>query len=299
MYIVNKLLRSLTLLGTIAPNMSDIHTHRMLGYLAWNAYFTNDSYWYNPVPNFEIIETFGFHEDNIRGHVFSSTEAELKIVSIKGTSPGAFGIGGPTSARDKLNDNTMFSCCCLGTDCGCFNGTMCSETCVVDYIRSWEDSYWKIGVDLIKRIRREHPKSSIWLVGHSLGGALAGTLAYAFGLYGIAFEAPGDAMFAHRLGFVPRPGSGDYEDKLKKSKVYYIGNTGDPIFDGRCNGFGSSCSTAGYSIQTKCHLGRTCIYNSTGMHTINKHRMNYILDLLHSTNSAAPCEYETDCTDCA
>lgn len=284
---------------TIGPNMSDIHTHRMLGYMAWNAYFTNDSYWYSPIPNFKILETFGFSNNNIRGYVYSSTEKDLIIVSLKGTSPAAFGIGGPTSPRDKLNDNTMFSCCCLGTGCGCSNGTVCSETCVVDYIRSWSDSYWRIGVDLIKKIIREYPQSSLWVVGHSLGGALAGTLAFAFNLYGIAFEAPGDALFAHRLGFVSRPGSDEYAEQIKRSKVYYIGNTGDPIFKGTCSGYSSSCFLAGYDIRTKCHLGRECVYNTTGMQSINKHRMGFVMDLLHSTYIAAPCEFDVGCSDCA
>jgi putative lipase involved disintegration of autophagic bodies len=57
---------------------------------------------------------------------------------------------------------------------------------------------------------------------------------------------------------------------LSNLPIYHYGNAGDPVFMGRCNGISSSCQFAGYSMESKCHTGRTCTYvfaplNSLGM----------------------------------
>ena len=46
--------------------------------------------------------------DGLRGHVFVTNNNDTVVVSIKGTSAGAFGGGGPTVGNDKLNDNLLF-----------------------------------------------------------------------------------------------------------------------------------------------------------------------------------------------
>lgn len=37
-----------------------------------------------------------------------STNNDTVVISIKGTSAGGFGGGGPTVGKDKLNDNLLF-----------------------------------------------------------------------------------------------------------------------------------------------------------------------------------------------
>lgn len=49
-----------------------------------------------------------------------------------------------------------------------------------------------------------YPDSNIWIIGHSLGGALAGLLGVTYGAPVIAFEAPGERMAASRL-HLPSP----------------------------------------------------------------------------------------------
>lgn len=49
-----------------------------------------------------------------------------------------------------------------------------------------------------------YPNSNIWIIGHSLGGALASLLGMTFGTPVVAFEAPGEKMAAGRL-HLPAP----------------------------------------------------------------------------------------------
>ena len=53
-------------------------------------------------------------------------------------------------------------------------------------------------------IRVSSPQSNIWVIGHSLGGALASLVGITFGLPVVTFEAPGERMAATRL-HLPSP----------------------------------------------------------------------------------------------
>lgn len=44
-----------------------------------------------------------------------------------------------------------------------------------------------------------YPDSNIWIIGHSLGGALASLLGATFGTPVVAFESPGEKLAASRL----------------------------------------------------------------------------------------------------
>lgn len=44
-----------------------------------------------------------------------------------------------------------------------------------------------------------YPDSNIWIIGHSLGGALASLLGATFGAPVVAFESPGEKLAASRL----------------------------------------------------------------------------------------------------
>jgi len=48
------------------------------------------------------------------------------------------------------------------------------------------------------------PNSNIWMVGHSLGGALASLVGVTFGLPTVTFESPGERLAATRL-HLPSP----------------------------------------------------------------------------------------------
>jgi lipase ATG15 len=49
-----------------------------------------------------------------------------------------------------------------------------------------------------------YPDANIWVIGHSLGGALASLMGITFGAPVVAFEPPGERMAAQRL-HLPSP----------------------------------------------------------------------------------------------
>jgi lipase ATG15 len=102
-----------------------------------------------------------------------------------------------------------------------------------------------------------YPTSTIWLVGHSLGGALASLLGSTFGLPAVAFESPGERLAATRL-HLPLPSSSSL------SPVTHVYHTADPIPQGTCTGITSLCAQGGYALETRCHLGKTIVFDTVG-----------------------------------
>jgi lipase ATG15 len=96
-----------------------------------------------------------------------------------------------------------------------------------------------------------YPSANLWLVGHSLGGALASLLGATFGLPAVAFEAPGEKSAARHLN-LPIP-----NNVLLAAPVTHVYHTADPIAMGVCNGALSPCAQAGYALETRCHLGQS------------------------------------------
>jgi putative lipase involved disintegration of autophagic bodies len=103
-----------------------------------------------------------------------------------------------------------------------------------------------------------YPNADIWIVGHSLGGALSSLVGTTFGAPAVAFEAPGEKMAASRLHLpspVSRPVSsiGLHTDWHQPSTqhVVHVYHTADPIAMGTCNGILSSCSLGGYALETR------------------------------------------------
>ncbi|KAJ3301052.1 putative lipase atg15, partial [Gonapodya sp. JEL0774] len=150
---------------------------------------------------------------------------------------------------------------------GRVSGTpVCSEECVREFCGpAFIDSYYNMAIEIYKHVRRMYPNSQIWTVGHSLGGALAASVAVRFRTPAVAFESPGDALWARRVNALPKGINGD--PRAAKSfheslPVFHVGNDGDPIFLGKCNGVSSSCYFSGYAIETRCHNGKWCVYEN-------------------------------------
>jgi len=197
--------------------------------------------------------------DGFRGYVFATPDNSTVVISIKGTSVGVFGGGGPTKTKDKLNDNLLFSCCCASVDwtwssvCGCHRGGWkCDQDCVEEALAE-ESLFYPMGTNLYNNLTYMYPKSNIWLTGHSLGGGLAALLGATFGAPVVAFESNGEKMAAGRL-HLPSPPSTHH--------ITHVYHTADPVPQGVCTGVLSTCALGGYALESRCHLGKTIVYDT-------------------------------------
>ncbi|KAF8150712.1 alpha/beta-hydrolase [Crassisporium funariophilum] len=246
-----------------------------------NAYVEpSDPAWYDLDPKWNNSHPFGFEpdQDGFRGQVFATPDNSTVVVSIKGTSAGLFGGGGPTTKKDKINDNLLFSCCCARVDwtwttvCGCYRGGWkCDQNCLEESLIT-ESLFYPIGTNLYNNLTYMYPDSNIWLIGHSLGGALASLLGVTFGVPVVTFETPGERLAASRLHLpspVRAPQSPSHLLLLTRPSmqpsthhVTHVYHTADPIAMGTCNGVLSSCAIGGYAMETRCHMGKSIVYDT-------------------------------------
>ncbi|EGN98807.1 hypothetical protein SERLA73DRAFT_54759 [Serpula lacrymans var. lacrymans S7.3] len=295
----------------LGPNVESRKTLLELAKMTNNAYVTpEDSAWYKLSGNWTHDYKFGWEPDThgFRGYVFATPDNSTVVLSIKGTSAGLFGSGGPTAKKDKINDNLLFSCCCAHIDwtwttvCGCYRGGWkCNQDCLEAALI--EDSlFYPIGTNLYNNLTYMYPESNIWIIGHSLGGALASLIGVTFGTPVVAFESPGEKR-ASQLLHLPSPPSTHH--------VTHVYHTADPIAMGTCNGILSSCALSGYAMETRCHLGKSIVYDTVSNLTwsvdIRTHGIVSVIDNLLSKpwlpsqevgREVPIAEPETDCVDC-
>lgn len=250
---------------TTGPATDKRETLLTLAKMTSNSYFVDNKAvgWYDLGGNWTNDHSIGYDPSTsgFRGHVFLSSDNKTAVLSIKGTSAIIVG-GGPTVAKDKLNDNLLFSCCCARVDwtwspvCGCFRGGgKCDQWCVEESLVE-ESLFYDIGINLYNNLTYIYPEAQIWVIGHSLGGGLASLIGATFGAPVVAFESPGEKLAAQRL-HLPAP-----PELLHITHVY---NTADPIPMGACTGRASICYQAGYALETRCHLGTTIVYDTIGL----------------------------------
>lgn len=293
-----------------APNVTDKETVISLALMSSNAYvklpYHDD--WRNISSPWNESESkgFGWKDDGLRGHVFVNEKENIVVISLKGTSAQGVPGGGvdETTVNDKINDNLLFSCCCARvsylwtTVCDCYTKSYtCDESCIERELKK-KDYYYSATLDIYREVLKQYPNAAIWTTGHSLGGALAALLARTYGLPGVAFEAPGELLAARRLHLPFPPGLPSYLEG-----IWHIGHTADPIFMGTCNGASSSCSIAGYAMETSCHSGKTCVYdvvNDKGWHVnMLNHRIHTVIDgVLTEYDEVAKCLKPEPCIDC-
>lgn len=297
----------------LGPDIEDQHTLSQLARISGNAYALPGQWnWYDIDSAWNISFPFGWEDPEVgfRGHVFLSSDNNTAILSIKGTT-----LKGPTSKKDKHNDNLLFSCCCARVDlswmfstvCDCFSGHWtCDDRCLTRALI--EDSlFYSIGMNLVKNLTTMYPDANVWIVGHSLGGALASLLGTTFGFPAVAFESPGERLAAQRL-HLPMPPRSNISG-LPVTPVTHVYHTADPIPQGACTGFRSPCATAGYAMETRCHLGKSIVYDTVGTLgwrvSLHKHRVKYLIwDVLEidqewEEGRKVPLAVEeSHCTDC-
>ncbi|KZT11184.1 alpha/beta-hydrolase [Laetiporus sulphureus 93-53] len=298
------------------PDTQDRETLRALAKMTNNAYYEPiEKSWYDLGPDWDNQSyPFGWEPDadGFRGYVFATPDNSTVVISVKGTSAGwLVGGGGPTTRKDKFNDNLLFSCCCARVGptwspvCDCYEGGhKCDQGCLEKNIA--EDSlFYSVGTNLYYNVTYMYPNANIWLVGHSLGGSLASLVGLTFGVPVVAFEAPGEKLAARRL-HLPFPPSTQH--------ITHVYHTADPIAMGICNGVSSSCAIAGYAMETRCHLGNTILYDTITKlkwsADIRTHSIRVIVDKLLAEDwdtgdgnggeiKAVPePKAEDDCVDC-
>jgi len=174
----------------------------------------------------------------------------------------------------------------------------CNATCLDAAVKD-KEHYYSAALDIYYNVTALYPHANIWLVGHSLGGAIAALTGLTFGVPAVAFQSPGDLLASKRLHLPQPPGLSRNE-----SLVWHFGHTSDPIFLGTCTGVGSACWYAGFAFETRCHTGLECVYDvvrdkgwrvSLGTHRIKE----VIRDVLEAYDDVANCTASTEeCEDC-
>ncbi len=293
------------------PNVSDKDTVLNLAIMAADAYaeIPGEGDWQDVGQGYNRSTGFGWRGDGLRGHIFADEGNETVIISLKGTSPAVFD-GDGTTTRDKLNDNLFFSCCCAQGGqyfwrqvCDCYDSTYtCNQTCLMRALKR-ENRYYRAAIDLYTNVTELYADSNVWLVGHSLGGAVTSLLGLTFGLPTVTFEAPGEDLAAKRLGLPSPPSSDPHKPRTKYTGAYHFGNTGDPVFMGTCNGATATCTLGGYAMESQCHTGKQCVYDTVsdlGWRVgIGNHKIRNVIESVIKKYDVVPeCEPDDECVDC-
>ncbi|EXJ90362.1 hypothetical protein A1O1_03461 [Capronia coronata CBS 617.96] len=293
------------------PNVTDRDTVINLAIMAADAYspVPGEGDWLDVSHPYNRSKDFGWEGDGLRGHIFADKENETIIISLKGTSPAVFD-GDGTTTSDKLNDNLFFSCCCAQGGqyfwrqvCDCYSSTYtCNQTCLIKALRQ-ENRYYRASIDLYTNVTELYPDSNVWLVGHSLGGAVTSLLGLTFGLPTVTFEAPGEDLPAKRLGLPAPPSSDPHRPRTKYTGAYHFGNTADPVFMGTCNGATATCTLGGYAMESQCHTGKQCVYDTVSDYGwrvgIGNHKIRNVIESVIKVYPTVPeCIPDDECVDC-
>lgn len=290
------------------PNVTDKETILSLARIAQDAYVEVEGAddWIDVGNPYNVSGNFGWEGDGLRGHIFADQANTTVIIGLKGTSPAVFD-GAETTTNDKVNDNIFFSCCCARisywwkTVCDCYSDTAytCDSICLKESITA-ENRYYRASLNLYYNVTQMYPDANIWIVGHSLGGSVSSLLGQTYGLPVVTFEAPGEALAAQRIGLPKPPGD---PKGLNGMSVFHFGHTADPIFMGTCNGPTSACSIGGYAMETRCHGGFECVYDTVSEKGwrmgLGYHRIQLVIkDVLEAYDTVPECIFDDGCVDC-
>ena len=268
--------------------------------------------WQDVGMGFNYTEDFGWENDGIRGHIFADRTNKTVVIAMKGTSLPFVDPRG-TITNDKTNDNLMFSCCCgqggrllWHQVCNCqTEKKTCNSTCLGNEIKK-KTRYYYAAQELYFNVSKIYPDSDIWLTGHSLGGSIASLIGLRVGQPVVTFEAPAEAMAAARLELAQPPGFRFGTEGYRRASTggYHFGHTADDIYMGNCNALTSICTIGGYAMETKCHTGHECVYDTVkdkgwSPNARHYHSIAVVLkDVFEEYDELPECKVRTNCTDC-
>jgi lipase ATG15 len=292
----------------------DYNTISDLAKMSYNVYYDiNHKNWLNTTLK-NVIDV-SISNDTVRAYLFTNDEKTNNVIAFKGTSTYWTNNNNKlnemyysqnqknmcmlsSSENDKYNDNLFFACCfykqnSLFESCNECNNMEIYSCCSDCYKKSVRDknNYINDITKIIDRVKSEidFNKSKIYFTGHSLGGMLASIAALLYNKTGASFETPGDLHYM-KLTY-----------NKQNNNFYHFGHTADPIFMGNC---GKTCSLFGYNINTMCHSGYTCLYDSKAKlghsESIFNHRIEYIVKNIvpKFENDMPNCTIESNCSDC-
>ncbi|KAI1375906.1 alpha/beta-hydrolase [Hypoxylon crocopeplum] len=295
------------------PDITDKETVLTMALIAADAYVEKPGMpdWDEVGEPFNRSADFGWESDGLRGHIWGDETNSTIVIGLKGTSPAVFD-GEGTTTNDKINDNLFFSCCCAQQGqwswhqvCDCATSTYsCNNTCVKKALRE-ENRYYQAARELYANVTELYPESNIWVAGHSLGGAVSSLLGLTYGLPVVTFEAVPEALAAGRLALpVPPHADPEFPQTRQYTGTFHVGHTADPIYIGTCNGATASCSFAGYALETACHTGYECVYDTVGDYGwrvgIGTHKIRSVInDVIRKYDTVPECRFTPECRDCA
>ena len=270
--------------------------------MSYNAYMEpNNSNWQKVEYNHTI--DISIDPNDIQAYLFSDDTKQFNVVAIKGTSisyvPMLLSAFKSPAPHDKYNDNLFFSCCfykqsklfkdsCDDTSTSKYD---CKKEC---YTNSTQlpINYLNMLSHLIENTRKEidFDKANLYFTGHSLGGFLATSLGLLYDKQVITFDSPGGKHYFD-LAHIKHDND---------NRIYNFGHNADSIMHGHC---GALCWTWGYIVETKCHIGNSCIYDSKSKlgisDSIRTHQLEYIINnILPKWETDLPtCQYHEECID--
>jgi len=316
---INKLFTMFLLYKCVYSNL-DWNTIYELGKMSHNTYIdTNDKRWLNTTLN--NVLNISVTDDTVKAYLFSNNDKTKNVISIKGTSIyfGSFQQLDTiemlndelindrlefktlsTISNDKWNDNLFFSCCFNKKanikDCLCdkLEKNICCINCYKQSLE-FEKNYLVILNKIMENVNNliDIKNSELIFTGHSLGGLLASYLGIKYNKLTVTFESPGDMHYFLLSDIINKD--------LNYNNIYHYGHNADPIFMGDC---GNTCALLGYYINTKCHVGNTCLYDAKNKlnftESILNHRIDVMLnDIIPNWETDLPiCNINKECKDC-
>jgi lipase ATG15 len=279
--VVNQLFFSIDIANGVLTYQNIFNLAKMTN----NAYYVDTTNYWIPIPPYNWTQ---LQNEYVKGYVFTDIINKAYVISFKGTNILPYE---QTTKYDKYNDNLFFSCCFNKTN---YNHNMsCNECSKQCYKQTLDDpkNYISIAKNMMQRLKEiiDFSNNTILFTGHSLGGAIATSMGLLFSKTVVTFQTPGEKHYIENTEFIDTS-----FDTI--NNIYHFGHNKDPIFSGNC---GWWCKMGGYYIETHCHIGYVCRFNTTGYSSLLKHKMSYVIDNIESWNGTLPpCKRENNCSEC-